>query len=67
MALNMPSKGYQMSGSKAFNFCIHCGANIPPIVGEGTCKECDPEGCRLHADRLEKRQWILDNVGKRNI
>jgi hypothetical protein len=22
------------------DFCRHCGANIPPIPGEGTCDKC---------------------------
>lgn len=26
------------------DFCIHCGANMPPIIGEGTCRVCDPLG-----------------------
>ena len=25
------------------DFCIHCGACIPPKYGEGTCPKCDPE------------------------
>ena len=22
------------------DFCYVCGANVPPIVGEGTCPDC---------------------------
>jgi len=32
------------------DFCRCCGANRPPIPGEGTCPECDPEHC--------ERGWI---------
>jgi len=31
---------------RATEFCRHCGACIPPRVGEGTCPKCDPEGCK---------------------
>jgi len=30
---------------KERDFCIYCGATIPPIAGEGTCSKCDPEHC----------------------
>ncbi len=26
------------------DFCTGCGANVPPIIGEGTCNKCDPFG-----------------------
>lgn len=35
------------------DFCRNCGANIPPITGEGTCPECDPEGCAKHGRDLQ--------------
>lgn len=26
------------------DFCLHCGARVPPIAGEGTCEKCDLAG-----------------------
>jgi hypothetical protein len=26
----------------ADDFCRHCGARIPPIIGEGSCGRCEP-------------------------
>ncbi len=26
------------------DFCTSCGANVPPIIGEGTCNKCEPFG-----------------------
>lgn len=31
-------------GVHGADFCTHCGANVPPIIGEGTCRVCDPLG-----------------------
>lgn len=36
-------KQMQANGEKP-NFCTACGANVPPIIGEGTCNKCDPLG-----------------------
>ncbi len=36
-------KQMQASGIKP-DFCMACGANVPPITGEGTCSTCDPFG-----------------------
>ena len=30
------------------DFCRSCGASVPPRFGEGTCKQCDPEGVKNH-------------------
>lgn len=33
------------------DFCVHCGARVPPISGETTCPECHPwhtaQNCHL--------------------
>ena len=42
-----------MSDQTLNDFCRCCGARIPPIDGEGTCPQCDPEGCRKHQEKLE--------------
>jgi len=34
------------------DFCRSCGANVPPIDGEGTCPKCDPEGCAKNQAKL---------------
>jgi hypothetical protein len=31
------------------DFCMACGASVPPMIGEGTCPKCDPAGCALNA------------------
>jgi hypothetical protein len=40
--------GRQQALKETTEFCIHCGAGIGELrrVGEGTCPECDPEGCK---------------------
>lgn len=34
----------KMQVSETPDFCWSCGANKPPIIGEGTCPACDPFG-----------------------
>lgn len=33
------------AGVEGRDMCLACGANVPPIIGEGTCQKCDPKGC----------------------
>ncbi len=35
------------------DFCSYCGANKPPIEGEGTCGYCDPEGTKRNKEKNE--------------
>lgn len=47
---NVPMKFYateqeakDAAWREAYDFCTHCGASIPPRLGEGTCPKCDPD------------------------
>ena len=36
------------------DFCRFCGAGIPPLIGEGQCEKCNPEGVKAHTEELSK-------------
>jgi uncharacterized Zn finger protein (UPF0148 family) len=50
---------------KTLEFCLRCGAGVDKFrrEGEGTCPDCDPEGCRKHAATRKKTVTIYDPPG----
>ena len=38
------------------DFCVACGAHVPPIAGEATCPVCDPRHSHSDSEKSPKER-----------